>query len=92
MARSAAAEIHSGFSALRSFDTNFVAKYTGEIPVSDQALKDIERVLKVWENARELTVKRLEELGEEDEGFLFGAFGIADAFYWPVLWVWFLIL
>ena len=24
---------------------------------------------------------------DEDEGFLFGGFSIADAFYWPVLWV-----
>jgi len=29
----------------------------------------------------------LNELGEKDEGFLFGGFGIVDAFYWPVLWV-----
>ncbi len=24
---------------------------------------------------------------EKDEGFLFGKFGIVDAFFWPVLWV-----
>jgi len=30
-------------------------------------------------------VKRLGELGENDDGFLFGGYSIADAFFWPVL-------
>lgn len=57
--------------------------------MSPEARGEMERVLKLWGDARVSTVKRLKELGKEgeDEGFLFGKFGIADAFYWPVLWV-----
>lgn len=61
-----------------------MAKYTGKIPVNEKAQKEIERILDVWGNARKVTSERL---GERDEGFLFGSFGIADAFFWPVLWV-----
>lgn len=87
LARSAVAEMHSGFTELRTYDSNFIAKYTGNIPISAQALKDIKRVLELWDNARRRTTTRMKELGEIDEGFLFGSFGIADAFFWPVLWV-----
>jgi glutathione S-transferase len=88
LARSAAAEMHSGFSALRNtYATNFVARYEGKIPVGEEAKSEVERVLSVWSEARKSAVKILGELGEVDEGFLFGAFSIADAFFWPVLWV-----
>jgi glutathione S-transferase len=88
MARSSTAEMHSGFSELRNtYDTNFVAKYTGKILVTEQGQKEIERILSVWGEARVAAAARLRDLGEVDEGFLFGGFGIADAFFWPVLWV-----
>jgi glutathione S-transferase len=88
LARSAVAEMHSGFSVMRNtYDTNFVAKYTGKVPITDAGRKEVERMLKLWSEARTRTVERLGELGEKDEGFLFGRFGIADAFFWPVLWV-----
>jgi glutathione S-transferase len=88
LARSAAAEMHSGFSTIRNtYHTNFTAQYTGNIPLPDQARKEIIRVLTIWDNARKVTQARLAELGEKDEGFLFGGFSIADAFFWPVLWV-----
>lgn len=88
LARSAAAQIHSGFSAVRgSFPANFIARYTGNVPISDAARKEIERLLAIWDEARKATKHRLESLGEDDGGFLFGKFSIADAFYWPVLWV-----
>ncbi|KAE8312472.1 hypothetical protein BDV41DRAFT_588955 [Aspergillus transmontanensis] len=87
LARSAAAEMHSGFSTLRNnYGTNFIARYTGNIPVSEQAKKEVERLLVIWDNARRTTTARLAELNEKDEGFLFGSFSIADAFFWPVLW------
>jgi glutathione S-transferase len=87
-ARSAVAEMHSSFSVLRnSYSTNFVAKYTGDIPITDAGRKDIDRMLQLWGESRLRTSKRLRELGEVDSGFLFGEFGIADAFFWPVLWV-----
>lgn len=69
-----------------TYDTNFIAKYTGKIPITEQGMKDIERVLELWAGARKNTIERLKQLHQEDEGFLFGSFGIADAFFWPVLW------
>jgi glutathione S-transferase len=88
LARSAAARMHSGFPALRStYHTNFLAKYTGAVPHSEAARKEVEKALAIWADARKRTVARLKELGEKDEGFLFGSFSIADSFFWPVLWV-----
>ncbi|KAF2494085.1 putative glutathione S transferase [Lophium mytilinum] len=89
IARCAAAEMHSGFTALRNeFCASFLAKYEGAIPISDAAEKDIARVLQLWGNARRKTVERASEAGStvKDEGFLCGEFGIVDAFFWPVLW------
>lgn len=80
--------MHSGFSVLRNtFGTNFIARYTGNIPVSEEAKKEISRALSIWNDARKATKVRLAALNEKDEGFLFGGFSIADAFFWPVLWV-----
>lgn len=44
-------------------------------------------MLALWDTARKGTKERLAALGEVDEGFLFGGFSIADAFFWPVLTV-----
>lgn len=80
--------MHSGFSNLRSiYHTNFVARYTGNVPISEPALKDVQRLLALWGESRKATKARLSVLGEADDGFLFGGFSIADAFFWPVLWV-----
>lgn len=92
LARSAVAKMHSGFTALRNeFATNFIARYefAGEVPMSAQAKGECEKMVKLWSETRAATVDRLKALGKEndDEGFLFGKFGIADAFFWPVLWV-----
>jgi glutathione S-transferase len=88
LARGAAAEMHSGFSELRSTcHTNFVAMYTGKVPLTEKARQEAERLLTIWHQARTKTSERLKEIGEEDEGYLFGKFGIADSFFWPILWV-----
>lgn len=90
LARSAVAKMHSGFTALRNeFATNFIARYEGQVPMSEQAKGECEKMVKLWSDSRATTVERLKALGKEgnDKGFLFGGFGIADAFFWPVLWV-----
>lgn len=88
LARSATAQMHSGFTEMRNtYSSNFVAKYTGKIPMTSQGEKEIKKMLDLWSSSRAATQKRLSELGEPDEGFLFGKFSIADAFFWPVLWV-----
>jgi glutathione S-transferase len=82
--------MHSGFQELRgTYGCNFIGQYSGPVPVSETAKKQVERLLTIWSDARNATVKRLKQLGKEseDEGFLFGKFGIADASFWPVLWV-----
>jgi glutathione S-transferase len=95
-ARTAAAQMHSGFAALRdACPSNFVARFTGPgIPFDEAAAKDVRDLGKLWDSLRAATKKRLALLGkeDEDEGFLCGGFSIADAFFWPVLWVsaWFL--
>ncbi|KAF2808310.1 putative glutathione S transferase [Mytilinidion resinicola] len=89
LARSATAEMHSGFVAMRNeFSANFIAKYEGAIPISDAARKNVKRVLEIWGNARRKTIERANEGGSKvkDEGYLCGEFGIVDAFFWPVLW------
>jgi hypothetical protein len=73
--------MHSSFSVLRNpYGTNFVAKFTGNIPITKAGRKDIERMLQLWNEARLATISRLKEIGEVDSGYLFGAFSIANAF------------
>jgi hypothetical protein len=80
--------MHAGFLHVRNcFPTNFVGSYTGNIPVTAPAGKEIERILAIWDHSRKVTSEILRDIGEKDDGFLFGHFGIADAFFWPVLWV-----
>lgn len=88
LARSAVAQMHSGFTAIRNvYHSNFIGRYTGNIPLSEEARKEVERILMIWADSRRKTTERLKLLGEADDGFLFGKFGIVDSFYWPVLWV-----
>src|SRR5882672_7999277 len=77
MARSACAEMHSGFQALRgSMNVNIRSRYPdkGRNP---ESLRDIERVVTIWTQCRR-------RFGSEGE-MLFGRFSIADAFYAPVV-------
>ncbi|KAI0844481.1 hypothetical protein F5Y00DRAFT_248689 [Daldinia vernicosa] len=87
LARTAVAQMHSGFNEIRNtYATNFLGKYAGDIPISESVAKEIKGMVELWSKARADTKKRLQELGEEDQGFLYGGFSIADAFFWPVLW------
>ncbi|KAI1819264.1 putative glutathione S transferase [Xylaria intraflava] len=88
IARTATAQMHSGFTAFRgAYACNFIARYTGTgIPHDEAAIKDVRKLVQLWSGMRAATKKRLSELGEHDEGFLCGSFGIVDAFFWPALW------
>lgn len=85
LARCICAEFHSGFLELRqNYPVAYVARYKREdVPkMTEKAKKDLKRLFTIWDEARgEVSGKHV------DEGFLFGGFGIADAFFWPVLWV-----
>jgi glutathione S-transferase len=79
-ARSVVAEMHSGFSALRShFGMNVEARLPevgARVLESEPAARaDLQRVTALWEDA----------LAESGGPFLFGEFSIADAFYAPVV-------
>ncbi len=79
-ARSVCAEMHSGFGALRHhFGMNIEAQLpeVGARVLQEQpaVLGDVERILAMWG----------ELLAQHGGPMLFGAFGIADAFYAPVV-------
>ena len=77
VARSACAEMHSGFQALRGkMPMNIRTRYPGK-GMTPESRKDIERVIELWTHCRE----RFGGAGN----FLFGRFCIADAFYAPVV-------
>ena len=74
LGRSAAAEMHSGFTSLRSecpMDLTATPKAT---PISEAAQKDVRRIVAVWSEL-------LERFGGP---FLVGEWSIADAFFTPV--------
>lgn len=77
MARSAVAEMHSSFQALRGeCPMNVRARIEG-LKITDQCRGDIVRILQLWAEAR----ARFGQGGP----FLFGTFGAADVFYAPVV-------
>ena len=77
VARSATAEMHSGFATLRThMPMNLRARRPGEGRAPGVA-EDISRVTQLWRECRERHGK--------GGPFLFGAFSIADAFYAPVV-------
>jgi glutathione S-transferase len=76
MARSVAAEMHSGFMGLRTaMSMNIKARLPGRGRTAE-AQADIGRVCEIWEEC-------LSRFGHHE--FLFGDFSIADAFYAPVV-------
>lgn len=75
LARSYAAEMHSGFQCLRSELSMDIQLKSNARHLSNGTISDIKRILEMWTNA--LTVS---------EGpYLFGEFSIADAFFAPVV-------
>jgi glutathione S-transferase len=75
-ARSASAEMHSGFGALRNaMPMNCRGSYPGK-GSNPESLADVARITALWQQCRE-------RFGAEGE-FLFGEFSAADSFYAPV--------
>jgi len=75
MARSYVAEMHSGFMSLRnqlSMDISLRTQIKHLVPGT---LSDIERIISMWDEA----------LKNSKGPYLFGEFGIVDAFYAPVV-------
>ena len=74
-ARSVAAEMHSGFSALRNEMTMCIRERVDVRPWSDGLVRDIARVTDIWNEGR----------GRYAQGgpYLCGAYSLADVFYAP---------
>ena len=68
-ARSMAAEMHSGFAALRGHCAMNLRTAYRDVPVPDAVRADLDRIEALWSRA---------------EGWLFGAYSVADAFFAPV--------
>ncbi len=75
-ARSVAAEMHSGFTALRGALPMNIRKHFPNYPLEPDVQKNIDRIQNVWEECL--------DQGPEG-GFLFGPFGAADIMYAPVV-------
>lgn len=74
MARSAAAEMHSGFSSLRGECPMVLDVEPRAVELSEATHKDIRRIVKLWNDM----------LARFGGPFLAGDWSIADAFYTPV--------
>lgn len=77
VARAAAAEMHSGFQALRRAWPMNLKRAGQALPPSDEVRADIARIEALWEDCRNRFAR--------DGDFLFGAWSAADAFYAPVV-------
>lgn len=77
MARSASAEMHSGFHALRNACPMNLRRPPKQIPFTDDVLKDVARLESLWRECRTTHGK--------GGPFLFGKFCAADAMFAPVV-------
>lgn len=77
MARSMAAEMHSGFAPLRREHTMNVRQLYPPHQPSPEVMQNIERIMQLWAEAR----ARFGGAGD----FLFGAFSAADIMFAPVV-------
>ena len=76
-ARSISAEMHAGFTALRTaMPMNLKLRLKGR-PAAPEVQRDIDRVVEIWEEARTW-------FATGDDPWLFGDFSVADAMFAPV--------
>ena len=79
-ARSISTEMHAGFMDLReNMPMNIRASFPGK-GMTPGVRADIERITWIWRDTR----KRFSTAFGQDDGFLFGRFGAADAMFAPV--------
>ena len=77
MARSMAAEMHAGYTALRREFPMNTRKTFNDVTVSEETRKDAVRILQIWAEARSRFGK--------DGPYLFGTFSAADIMFAPVV-------
>lgn len=76
-ARSACAEMHAGFGALRRTLPMNIRRPVEHYPINAEARRDVDRVCRLWQGCR--------ALADTAGPYLFGTFGIADAMFAPVV-------
>lgn len=85
VARSVAAEMHSGFMALRmNMEMDIQANEPGKGHVPE-ALADATRIQSIWRDCRQRFGQRVGQGLGNSGPFLFGSFTAADCFYAPVV-------
>ncbi len=77
LARSACAEMHSGYRNLRDACPMNLRRDIKPVPMNEGVLKEVERIEALWRQCRKAYGK--------GGPFLFGKFGIADAMFAPVV-------
>jgi len=77
MARSMAAEMHSGFAALRKAHSMNTRRIYPPVEPTPEVAADISRIMEIWAQARA-------RYGGDGD-FLFGTFGAVDIMYAPVV-------
>jgi len=83
MARSASAEMHTGFMGLRSqFPMN--CRRQVSVEASAESLNDISRLAQLWQVFYQAEPSLAKNRAEGP--FMCGAFSIVDAMYAPVMW------
>ncbi|MEM9717211.1 MAG: glutathione S-transferase [Pseudomonadota bacterium] len=75
IARSVTAEMHSGFTALRSACSMDLRRHYPDFEANEDVMKDVARIERLWSLCREHAT---------DGEWLFGDYSIADVFYAPV--------
>lgn len=76
-ARAISAEMHAGFSTLRSAMPMNCRAMGRKVPLSDSLTQDIDRIIAIWSDCQ----TRYGHMGD----WLFGEFSIADAMFAPVV-------
>jgi glutathione S-transferase len=76
-ARSASAEMHSGFAELRRTCPMDIMARPANHTLNDETKRNVERIQYLWRECRR-------EFGQGGD-FLFGSFGLTDCFYAPVV-------
>lgn len=77
LARSLAAEMHAGYSALRSAHTMNIRHVYPSAPLTPEVAADVQRITSLWDQAK----RRFGQGGD----YLFGAFGAVDIMFAPVV-------
>lgn len=82
-ARSASAEMHSGFQNLRGQCQMTITKRFAARPRSAEVMADVARITALWRGARERFATKA--TGDAAGPFLYGAFSAADGMFAPVV-------